>query len=167
MWAILKFQKNNLSLLKDDLNKKLGQDMKIYIPKLRIQKFQNNKLKSKEINLLGDYMFCFHTNLKEKKIVNSLRYTRGLKYFLNGFNQSQKKSKNLLRNVKFLKIKMVFYQRVFEIELNKKYKFSSGPFTDKIFQIINLQKNRIKVLIGNMKTTIKRKSFCLPRFRKK
>ena len=67
MWAILKFQKNNLSLLKDDLNKKLGQDMKIYIPKLRIQKFQNNKLKSKEINLLGDYIFCFHSNLKEKK----------------------------------------------------------------------------------------------------
>ena len=160
MWAILKFQKNNLSLLKDDLNKKLGQDMKIYIPKLRIQKFQNNKLKSKEINLLGDYMFCFHTNLKEKKIVNSLRYTRGLKYFLDGFNQSQKEIEKFIEKCKVSENQDGFLSKeFFELELNKKYKFSSGPFSDKIFQIINLQRNRIKVLIGNMKTTIKRKEF--------
>ena len=160
MWAILKFQKNNLSLLKDDLNKKLGQDMKIYIPKLRIQKFQNNKLKSKEINLLGDYIFCFHSNLKEQKIVNSLRYTRGLKYFLDGFNQSQKEIEKFIEKCKVSENQDGFLSKeFFEIELNKKYKFSSGPFTDKIFQIINLQKNRIKVLIGNMKTTIKRKEF--------
>ena len=160
MWAILKFQKNNLSLLKDDLNKKLGQDMKIYIPKLRIQKFQNNKLKSKEINLLGDYIFCFHSNLKEKKIVNSLRYTRGLKYFLDGFNQSQKEIEKFIEKCKVSENQDGFLSKeFFELELNKKYKFSSGPFSDKIFQIVNLQKKRIKVLIGNMKTTIKRKEF--------
>ena len=160
MWAILKFEKNNLSLLKGDLNKKLGKDMKTYIPKLRIQKFQNNKLKSKEINLLGDYMFCFHTNLKEKKIVNSLRYTRGLKYFLDGFNQSQKEIEKFIEKCKVSENQDGFLSKeFFELELNKKYKFSSGPFSDKIFQIINLQRNRIKVLIGNMKTTIKRKEF--------
>ena len=160
MWAILKFEKNNLSLLKDDLNKKLGQNTKIYIPKIRIQKFQNNKLKSKEINLLGDYMFCFHTNLKEKKIVNSLKYTRGLKYFLDGFNQSQKEIEKFIEKCKVSENQDGFLSKeFFELELNKKYKFSSGPFSDKIFQIINLQRNRIKVLIGNMKTTIKRKEF--------
>ena len=160
MWAILKFEKNNLSLLKDDLNKKLGQNTKIYIPKIRIQKFQNNKLKSKEINLLGDYMFFFHKNLKEKKIINSLRYTRGLKYFLNGFNQSQKEIEKFIEKCKVSENQDGFLTKeFFELELNKKYKFSSGPFSDKIFQIINLQRNRIKVLIGNMKTTIKRKEF--------
>ena len=160
MWAILKFEKNNLSLLKDDLNKKLGQNTKIYIPKIRIQKFQNNKLKSKEINLLGDYMFFFHKNLKEKKIINSLRYTRGLKYFLNVFNQSQKEIEKFIEKCKVSENQDGFLSKeFFELELNKKYKFSSGPFSDKIFQIINLQRNRIKVLIGNMKTTIKRKEF--------
>ncbi len=160
MWAILKFEKNNLALLIDDLNKKLGQNTKIYIPKLRIQKFQNNKLKSKEINLLGDYMFFFHKNLKEKKIINSLRYTRGLKYFLNGFNQSQKEIEKFIEKCKVSENQDGFLSKeFFELELNKKYKFSSGPFSDKIFQIINLQRNRIKVLIGNMKTTIKRKEF--------
>ena len=34
-----------------------------------------------------------------------------------------------------------------------------GPFTDKIFDIINIQKNNISILIGNLKTTIKREKF--------
>ena len=118
MWAILKFEKNNLSLLKDDLNKKLGQNTKIYIPKIRIQKFQNNKLKSKEINLLGDYMFFFHKNLKEKKIINSLRYTRGLKYFLNGFNQSQKEIEKFIEKCKVSENQDGFLSKeFFELEL--------------------------------------------------
>ena len=105
-------------------------------------------------------MFCFHTNLKEKKIVNSLRYTRGLKYFLDGFNQSQKEIEKFIEKCKVSENQDGFLSKeFFELELNKKYKFSSGPFSDKIFQIINLQRNRIKVLIGNMKTTIKRKEF--------
>ena len=57
MWAILKFDKKNLSTLREDLKKKLGKDFKLYIPKLRIQKYKNNKLISKEFNLLGDYLF--------------------------------------------------------------------------------------------------------------
>ena len=160
MWAILKFEKNNLALLKDNLNQKLGKDLKIYIPKLRIQKFKNNKLKSKEINLLGDYMFCFHTNLKEKKIVNSLRYTRGIKYFLEGFCQSQMEIEKFIKKCKDSENKEGFLSRdFFDLNINSKYRFSSGPFTDKIFQIINLQRNKIKVLIGDIKTTIKKKEF--------
>ena len=48
MWAVLKFDKKNLELLKSDLKNYLGKDLKIYIPKLRVQKFKNNKL----INML-------------------------------------------------------------------------------------------------------------------
>ena len=31
----------------------------------------------------------------------------------------------------------------------------SGPFVEKIFQIINYQKGKLKILIGNLHTTIK------------
>ena len=60
MWTVLKFEKKSLGLLKDDLRKKLGNNFKIYIPKIRVQKYKNNKLINKEFNLLGDYLFCFH-----------------------------------------------------------------------------------------------------------
>ena len=47
MWTVLKFDKKNLSLLKKDLSDKLGKDFQIYIPKLIIQKYKNNKLVTK------------------------------------------------------------------------------------------------------------------------
>ena len=43
--------------------------------------------------------------------------------------------------------------------LNKKYQFSSGPFTNKIFQIISLQKNKINILLGNVRTSVKKEDF--------
>ena len=81
MWAILKFDRKKLSLLEKDLKQKLGKDIKIYIPKLRIQKYRNNKLINKDITLLGDYLFCFHKNLKFEKVLNTLKFSKGLKYF--------------------------------------------------------------------------------------
>ena len=160
MWTVLKFDKKNLGLLKKDLKKKLGQDFKIYIPKLRIQKYKNNKLINKEFNLLGDYMFCFHKSLEYKNTINSLRFTRGLKYFLEGLTESQKDIERFIRKCKDSENEEGFLSRdFFDLDVNKKYKFSSGPFADKIFQIINLQKNRIRVLMGNIKTTIKKKEF--------
>jgi hypothetical protein len=160
MWTVLKFEKKGLSLLKEDLKKKLGEDFRIYIPKLRIQKYKNNKLINKEINLLGDYMFCFHESLECKKTIDSLRFTRGLKYFLEGFVESQNDIEGFIRKCKNSESEEGFLSRnFFDLELNKRYRFSSGPFADKIFQIVNLQRNRIKILMGNIKTTIKKKEF--------
>ena len=47
----------------------------------------------------------------------------------------------------------------FDLDVYSKYKFSSGPFTNRIFQILSFQKNRIKILMGDIKTTIKNKEF--------
>ena len=160
MWTVLKFDKKNLALLKEDLKKKLGQDYKIYIPKLRIQKYKNNKLVDKEFDLLGDYMFCYHKSLECKNTINSLRFTRGLKYFLEGFIESQKDIAGFIRKCKDSESEAGFLSKnFFDLNINKKYRFSSGPFADKIFQIINLQRNKIKVLMGDIRTTINKKEF--------
>tara|TARA_B100000029_G_C17437063_1_gene910066 strand:- start:207 stop:704 length:498 start_codon:yes stop_codon:yes gene_type:complete len=160
MWAVLKFKKNSFSILKEDLSKKLGKDFKIYIPKIRIQKYKNNKLITKELNLLGDYIFCHHKNLEKKNIIDSLRFTRGLKYLLEGFAESQGDIEKFIEKCKVAENNEGFLSRdFFDLDLNKKYKFLSGPFADKIFKILNLQRNRIKVLMGNIKTTIKKKDF--------
>ena len=160
MWKVLKFDQKSLGLLKEDLKKKLGKDFKIYIPKLRIQKFKNNKLINKEINLLGDYLFCFHKNFKYESTLNSLRFVRGLKYFLGGLSGSQNDIEKFIKKCKDSEGQEGFLSRnFFDLDLDRNYKFSSGPFADKIFKIINLQRNRIKVLMGNIKTTIKKKEF--------
>ena len=52
-------------------------------------------------------------------------------------------------------------ENFFELNTNKSYKFSSGPFVEKIFKIIDLQKNKINILLGNIKTTINRKKLII------
>ncbi len=160
MWTVLKFDKKALALLKSDLFLKLGKNFKIYIPKLRIQKYKNNKLINKEINLLGDYLFFYHENLTNKKIVEKLKFSRGLKYILQGFELSQNDLNNFVKKCKSSECENGYVSKdFFNLELNRPYRFSSGPFTDKIFQIINLQRNRIKILMGNIETTINKKKF--------
>ena len=50
-------------------------------------------------------------------------------------------------------------QPVFEIEINKFYKFDSGSFASKIFKVLSLNKNNLRIIMGNLKSTINRKKF--------
>lgn len=160
MWTILKFEKKKLELLKTDLRKKIGNDFKIYIPKIRVQKYKNNKLKNIDLNLLGDYLLFFHKSFTDKKSLTSLKTSRGLKYFLDGFMESQKDINEFITRCKETECEKGFLSKnFFKLYLNKKYQFSSGPFTNKIFQIISLQKNKINILLGNVKTSVKKKDF--------
>ena len=43
MWAILKIDKKNLSLLKNDFYNKLGNDVKFYIPMMQLKKSLKRK----------------------------------------------------------------------------------------------------------------------------
>ncbi len=160
MWAIIKFDKNNLEFLKKELKEKMGGDFTIYNPKFIFQKYINNKCIHKEFNLLGDYLFCFHKNFKNPDNLNNLKFTKGLKYFLNGFIQSQEEIKKFIKKCKDSENEKGYLtQNFFELSVNSKYQFTSGPFTEMIFKIINLEKNKINILLGNIKTTIKKNEF--------
>ena len=160
MWTVIKFDKKNIGLLKKDLEIKLGKDVLIYCPKLLIQKFKNNKLINKEFNLLGDYMFCFHDKINEVGVIQKLKFSRGLKYFLEGFSKSQKEINCFINKCREIEDdKGYISQTVFKAEINKFYKFSSGPFTDRIFKILEIQKSKINILLGNIKTTLDKKEF--------
>ena len=66
MWTIFKkINRKELSLLRFDLTKKLGRDYELYNPKILIQKYKNNKLINSNLELLGDYFFCYHKNFKK------------------------------------------------------------------------------------------------------
>jgi len=160
MWLIAKFDKKNLESLTNEFKKKLGNDFIVYKPKFFFKKHINNKIIYKEFDLLGDYLFCFHTNFKNQEVVNNLKFTRGLKYFLNGHIQSQEEIKKFIKKCKDSENKKGYLkQNFFELYINSKYQFTSGPFTEMIFKIIDLQKNKINILLGDIKTTIKRNKF--------
>ena len=160
MWTVIKFDRKEFEFLKKDFEKFLGKDIKIYVPKLFFQRYKKNRIVIKEFNLLGDYLFCFHDKFKNPQIINSLKFTRGLKYFLNGFTDSQEEINKFIKKCKDSEDRNGYLtQNFFDLCVNSSYEFTSGPFTEKIFRIIDLQKNKINILLGNIKTTINRKRF--------
>jgi len=160
MWTIIKFDKKKLAALKNDLKLKLGEDLNIYIPKIFIKKYKKSKFVSREFDLLGDYLFCFHEKFKDKQTINNLKFTKGLKYFLNGFILSQNEIRKFIEKCKKSEDKNGYLsQNFFELYINSNYKFYSGPFAETIFKIIDLQKNKINILLGDIKTTINKNKF--------
>ena len=160
MWTIIKFDKRELKSLTKGFKEKLGDDFTIYNPKFFFKKYTNNKLTYKEFNLLGGYLFCFHKNFKNQEVINNLKFTRGLKYFLSGYIQSQEEIKKFIKKCKDSESKEGYLtQNFLELCINSKYQFTSGPFTEMIFKIIDLQKNKINILLGDIKTTIKKNKF--------
>ena len=160
MWTIIKFEKKNFNFLKLELEKKLGSSCQFYVPKLLFKRNKKNKLIKKEFNLLGDYLFCFNEKFEDSKIINTTNYVRGLKYVLQGFKQSQNEINKFIEQCKVSEDKNGYISEEFyDLKINSNYKFFSGPFTDSIFKIIQLQKNKIRILMGNFKTTINKKEY--------
>ena len=146
MWAVLKIDKKNLSLLKNDFFKRLGKDVKFFMPKLKLKKFVKKKIYFKESFLLGDYMLCFHKDFSK----TSLKYCKGLKYFLMDFLNSQKEIEKFISKCKENEDENGFLKSTFfDFANSKSYEFISGPFTNMIFNIINENKLSIKALLGN------------------
>ena len=160
MWTIIKINKKKFSMLKKDFNIKLKKKCLFYDPKFLIQVYKNNKLLNKEFSLLGDYSLCYSKSFEDIQTVNQLKYCRGLKYFLAGFYHSQKQIEAFIKKCKDLENPEGYLSKNFySINLNRDYQFTSGPFVEKIFKIVNLQKNKIDIYIGNLKTSIQNKEF--------
>lgn len=163
MWAVIKFDKNQLKLFEIEFKKKFKNECKIYFPKLLTQKIKKNKKFNKEYNLLGDYVFCFHNSFVSSNIFNEIKFLKGVKSLLKGHKNSQDEIVNFISECKKLENDEGYIsQTIYKTEINKLYKFTSGPFSEKIFKIIELQKNKIEILMGNIKTSIGKKNllFC-------
>jgi len=157
MWVVAKYDKKKANFFLEDLKKKLKDKVVIYNPRVKIEKFYKKKLISKELNILGDYIFCFNPKFANQKILNNLQFTKGLKYFLSGFYKSQKEIKEFIKKCKKSENENGFISAdFFDIELNKKYKFNSGPLLNLIFQVLEVQKTKFKIIMGDKIATIEK-----------
>ena len=155
MWVVAKVRIKDLNTFKKNLAEKIGDDIKFYHPKIEYYKYFGYKVKRFEKFILENYIFCYHAKFKKPNSVNEVKFLRGLEYFLEGYNQNQN---NI---VKFIECCMAFEndkgyltQSFFATITSKKAKFISGPFTNMIFEILEKQKNKLKILVGNIVTTM-------------
>ena len=161
MWIILKSKKNKIKILLSEIRKSYGKDINFFIPKIKINKIKNFKKFAKEKNLLGDYILCYHPSFEDKKLLNSLKYTRGLSYLLEEFVYSQDNILNFIKRCKKYEDANGFIKQNF-FEINSKsdeFTFLSGPFTNFIFSIINEQKSKFDISLGNFKTSVSKEKY--------
>ena len=155
MWVVAKIKKKQLNIFKKNLIDKFGCQTKFYSPKIQYQRYTRNKLQRFEKLILENYIFCYHQKFNEKKSICEARFIKGLEYFLNGSDLNQNEILKFIGYCKSFEskdgyLKSGFYKQI----ISKKAKFISGPFTNMIFDIIERQKNKLKILVGNIVTTI-------------
>ena len=155
MWIVAKIKKKEIEIFKKDLTKKSNSNVKFYCPKIEYQQYYKKKIKRFEKLVLEDYIFCYNENFNDLLFVNKLKFVKGLEYFLSGYHQSQQE---ILEFVKYCKCsensKGYLTQFFFKTITTKKAKFISGPFANMMFEIINKQKNKLKIIVGNIVTTV-------------
>ena len=155
MWIVAKIKIKNLNTFKKSLTEKMGKDIQFYCPKIKYQKYFNGKVKKIETFILGNYIFCHHIKFKKDSTISEIKYLKGLIYFLNGSNQNQG---SLIKFIEYCKSfeneEGYLTQSFFKTIITIKAQFISVPFTNMIFEILEKQKNKLKILVSNIVTTI-------------
>jgi hypothetical protein len=159
MWVVAKININNLNIFKKNITEKIGKDIKFYQPKFEYHKYFGNKVKKYEKYILDNYIFCYHEKFNKSYFINGIKFLKGLKYFLDGHDQNQNQIINFIEYCKsFENEKGNLTQSFFKAMIGKKAKFLSGPFTNMVFKIIEKQKNKLKIIVGDVVTTISDKN---------
>ena len=160
MWIILRYKKNNFQFLINVLKEKFKKDLEIYNPKFKTNLRVKNRLITNELTLLGDYFFCYHKEFNNPNIINSLKFTKGLKDFIQGYKFSQKDIQDFIKRCRKSENEEGYLtNKFYNLYKNTKFKFNSGLFSNFVFEIINLQKNKINLLLGNLKITTEKEKF--------
>ena len=159
MWTVIKYKVNEFSILKSSFKKILGEIPEFYIPKIKYEKYINNKLRVFEKSILESYVICRHRKFKDPNIINLLKSSKGLSYFLSGFEFNQN---DLNKFIKFCKenenTNGFLEQSFFDLTKKSKAKFVSGPFTQMVFDILEDKGKKLKVLLNNVNLTISKNS---------
>ncbi len=155
----MKYKPKEFQILKESFCKVLGELPEFYSPKIKYEYYVKNKLKVFEQNILGNYVVCKHHKLIDSKLINLLKNSRGLIYFLNNSRLNQKELNNFIKFCKSHEDNNGFLrQTFFKVAKKTKAKFVSGPFTQMVFDIIEDKEKKLKVLLNNLNVTISKNS---------
>ena len=100
-----------------------------------------------------------NSNFSQKNVINFLSSTKGLEYFLEGSFLGQSQIDKFITLCKSFEDKKGHVQpSFFKNFLNYKARFLSGPFVDKVFEVIEKKENYIKIILNNFEIKLSDKS---------
>jgi len=155
MWIVAKIKSRHSVIFQKDFIQKSKGKIVFYEPKIVYPEFKSKKNVKKYKSLLENYIFCFNEDFKNENFCNKFRFIKGLQFFLSGHLHSQNEILNFINFCKSFEDQDGYITNIFFKNLvSKKAKFISGPFINMTFDIIEKQKNKLKISIGNFITTI-------------
>ena len=155
MWIVAKIKPKEVNCFRKNMIEKSGENIQFYCPKIEYHQYFKKRIKKIEKLALGDYIFCYHKNFKNSVFLNNLQFIKGLEYFLNGHHQNQNEMIEFINYCKSSENSTGYLtQAFFKTITTKKAKFISGPFANMMFEILRKQKNKLKIIVGNVVTTI-------------
>ena len=159
MWIVIKYKTRELNILKKAMKELLNENPEYFLPQIKYSKIINKKFKFLNKTLLEGYLIFFHNKFKDEKILNSIKYTRGVSQLLNGFKNSQKEIIKFINRCKsFEDNKGFIKQDFFNRDNFVKAKFISGPFTNFVFDILSKKSDKTEIILGKYKATLSKKS---------
>ena len=159
MWIVAKIKNKEFNTLKNSLRKKLGSAPELYGPKIQIDKIIKNKLYSKKKFILENYIFLKHEKFLNKSNLNSIKYIKGVDIILPFFDSSQNEIINFIEKCKKNENKLGYLsQSFFDLIANRKIEFNSGPFSRFVGELVEVHKNKIKVLVKNYLVSVNSKN---------
>ena len=160
MWIVVTYKKNELNILLKSLKEKFDKNISFYHPKVKISSYKNNKLINKSKPLLNDYLFCYSENFNRSQSLSHIINTKGLKSLVGDYVISQNEINNFIKLCKNMEDKdgLVIQNKILDLVQNQYYKFTSGPFANLIFTLLEKNKKDLKVLLGKVTTNINTKN---------
>ena len=165
MWIVAKINKKESNFFKFEIKEKCGKELVLYQPILECEKFMKNKIKKYNKTLLEDYFFCHSLKFQQQSFLRGLNNIKGLQYFLSGHLNNQKEIIKFISNCKKHENKNGFISGSYFYDIiSTKAKFISGPFTSMLFEVLEKNKNKFKVLVGKYKVSfsVKQKNLYYP-----
>ena len=158
MWIVAKIKNKEFNILKKSLRETLGSEPELYGPKILVDNFSNNKISKKRKFILNDYIFMKHEKFNRESEIRSIKYLKGMNFILPFFNSSQNEIISFINKCKENENKFGYLsQSFFDLVINKKIQFKTGPFSKFVGALIEVQKNKLKVLVKNYLVSINSK----------
>ena len=96
---------------------------------------------------------------KNPQKIEFLKTTKGLDYFLMDLKNHKLKLKTSLKDKKSENNDGYITYKFFDIKLFSDYKFHEGPFAKNFFRVLEVNKNKIRVLIKNLEISLDKNKY--------
>ena len=89
---------------------------------------------------------------------NNIKYLKGFNSLIPGYIETQKEISQFIKDCKNSENDRGYVQNsFFNMKIENNYKLKTSVFTNKAFEIMKFHKNRIEIMIGNLKVSAKTK----------